>query len=75
MADTFSGSDFARLTPHNLDAERSALGGVLVKTDDFFPPAHREIFDAMMEISRRQLPIDVVALGDEIKSRGSLARL
>ena len=68
MADTFPGSDFARVPPHNLDAERSALGGVLVKpvmfdelattlgTDDFFLPAHREIFDAMMEISRRQQP-------------------
>ena len=87
MADTFPGSDFARVPPHNLDAERSALGGVLVKpvmfdelattlgTDDFFLPAHREIFDAMMEISRRQQPIDVVSLGDELKSRGSLARL
>jgi hypothetical protein len=87
MADTFPGSDSARVPPHNLDAERSALGGVLVKpvmfdelattlsTDDFFLPAHREIFDAMMEISRRQQPIDVVSLGDEIKSRGSLARL
>ncbi|MGA7742296.1 MAG: DnaB-like helicase N-terminal domain-containing protein [Polyangia bacterium] len=87
MPDTFPGSDFARVPPHNLDAERSALGGVLVKpvmfdelattlgTDDFFLPAHREIFDAMMEISRRQQPIDVVSLGDELKSRGSLARL
>jgi replicative DNA helicase len=87
MADIFPGSDFARVPPHNLDAERSALGGVLVKpvmfdelattlgTDDFFLPAHREIFDAMMEISRRQQPIDVVSLGDELKSRGSLARL
>jgi replicative DNA helicase len=87
MADAFPGSDFARVPPHNLDAERSALGGVLVKpvmfdelattlgTDDFFLPAHREIFDAMMEISRRQQPIDEVSLGDEIKSRGSLARL
>ncbi|MGB8297609.1 MAG: DnaB-like helicase N-terminal domain-containing protein [Polyangia bacterium] len=87
MPDTLPGSDFARVPPHNLDAERSALGGVLVKpvmfdelattlgTDDFFLPAHREIFDAMMEISRRQQPIDVVSLGDELKSRGSLARL
>jgi replicative DNA helicase len=87
MADTFPGSDFARVLPHNLDAERSALGGVLAKpimfdelattlgTDDFFLPAHREIFDAMMEISRRQQPIDVVSLGDELKSRSSLERL
>lgn len=31
MADTFPGSDPARVPPHNLEAERFALGGVLVK--------------------------------------------
>ena len=76
-----------RLPPHNLEAERSALGGVLVKplafdematvltADDFFLPAHREIFLAMMELDQRRQPIDVVSLGDELKSRGALPRL
>jgi len=76
-----------RLPPHNLEAERSALGGVLVKplafdematvltADDFFLPAHREIFAAMMELEQRRQPIDVVSLGDELKSRGALPRL
>jgi replicative DNA helicase len=75
------------LPPHNLEAERSALGGVLVKplafdematvltADDFFLPAHREIFLAMMELDQRRQPIDVVSLGDELKSRGALPRL
>ena len=76
-----------RESPHNLEAERSALGGVLVKpsafdemattitADDFLLPAHREIFSAMLELDRRRSPIDVVSLGDELKNRGSLARL
>jgi replicative DNA helicase len=76
-----------RQPPHNLDAERSALGGVLVKpsafdemattitADDFLLPAHREIFAAMLELDKRRQPIDVVSLGDELKNRGSLARL
>jgi replicative DNA helicase len=63
------------------------LGGVLVKplafdematvltADDFFFPAHREIFLAMMELDQRRQPIDVVSLGDELKSRGALPRL
>jgi replicative DNA helicase len=63
------------------------LGGVLVKplafdematvltADDFFLPAHREIFLAMMELDQRRQPIDVVSLGDELKSRGALPRL
>ena len=63
------------------------MGGVLVKplafdematvltADDFFLPAHREIFLAMMELDQRRQPIDVVSLGDELKSRGALPRL
>ena len=86
MAESDSGIS-GRLPPHNLEAERSALGGVLVKplafdematvltADDFFLPAHREIFLAMMELDQRRQPIDVVSLGDELKSRGALPRL
>jgi len=83
-------SEFAspgRTPPHNLDAERSALGGVIIKpaafdematvltTDDFFLPAHREIFDAMVALDQRRAPLDPIALGDELKVRGSLPRL
>src|SRR5687767_7930123 len=76
-----------RSPPHNLEAEKSALGGVLIKpssldeaatvltADDFFLPAHREIFDAMMALDKRRSPIDVIALGDELKNRGALPRL
>jgi replicative DNA helicase len=78
---------YGREPPHNLEAERSALGGVLVKpsafdemattitSDDFLLPAHREIFEAMLELDKRRVPIDVISLGDELKNRGSLARL
>jgi replicative DNA helicase len=84
---TGAGNGAGRVPPHNLDAERSALGGVLIKpsafdematvltADDFFLPAHREIFEAMMEIERRRQPIDPIALGDELKTRGSIPRL
>jgi replicative DNA helicase len=76
-----------RTPPQNLDAERSALGGVLVKpsaiddlltslvADDFFVPAHREVFEAMQAIDRRKQPIDIISLADELKVRGSLPRL
>jgi len=76
-----------RQPPHNLEAERSALGGVLVKpsafdemattlvADDFLLPAHREIFEAMLALDQRRQPIDVISLGDELKNRGTLGRL
>src|SRR3954471_14772731 len=89
MGDFSRGMDLpaGRLPPHNLEAERSTLGGVLIKpaafdematllvADDFFLPAHREIFDAMVEIEKRRQPIDPIGLGDELKTRGALPRL
>src|SRR3954447_626733 len=77
----------ARTPPHNLEAEKSVLGSVFIKpaafdevatsigTDDFFLPAHREIFDAMVAIDRRRQAIDVIAVADELKVHGMLARL
>src|SRR4051812_3483393 len=82
-----NGAPSGRLPPHSLEAERSTLGGVLIKpaafdematlltADDFFFPAHREIFEAMLEIEKRRQPIDPIGLGDELKIRGALPRL
>jgi replicative DNA helicase len=76
-----------RTPPQNLDAERSALGGVLIKpsaiddlltsliADDFFVPAHREVFEAMLALDQRRQPIDIISLADELKLRGALPRL
>jgi len=77
----------ARTPPHNLEAEKSVLGSVFIKpsafdevatslaTDDFFLPAHREIFDAMVAIDKRRQALDVIAVADELKVHGMLARL
>src|SRR6185436_8314781 len=76
-----------RSPPHNLEAEKSVLGSVFIKpaafdeiattlqVDDFFLPAHREIFDAMLALDQRRQPIDVIAVADELKTRGMLPRL
>jgi replicative DNA helicase len=76
-----------RVPPHNLDAEKSVLGAVLIKpasfdevatslqVDDFFQPAHREIFEALLALDRRRQPLDIIAVADELKIRGMLPRL
>ena len=76
-----------RSQPHNLDAEKSVLGSVFIKpaafdeiattlqVDDFFLPAHREIFESMLALDRRRQPIDVIAVADELKTKGMLSRL
>jgi len=54
-----------RIPPHNLDAEQSVLGAMLeskeaianvieiLKADDFYKPAHTEIYEATMAIEQR----------------------
>jgi len=76
-----------RPPPHSLEAERSVLGGVLIKPtalaevratldiDDFFLPAHREVYDAMVAVEKRAVPVDVVLVADELRARGVLDRL
>src|SRR6187399_1484017 len=76
-----------RTPPHNLEAEKSVLGSIFIKPaafdevatsiapDDFFLPAHREIFEAMLAIDKRRQALDVIAVADELKIHGMLARL
>ena len=76
-----------RTPPHNLEAEKSVLGSIFIKpaafdevatsiaADDFFLPAHREIFESMLAIDKRRQAIDVIAVADELKVHGMLARL
>jgi replicative DNA helicase len=87
FAQTVDVLPLGRQPPHSLEAERSALGGVLVKpsafdemattitADDFLLPAHREIFESMLQLDKRRQPIDVISLGDELKNRGALGRI
>jgi len=73
-----------RVPPHNLDAERSVLGGVLLdnqsinellellKPEDFYRDAHRKIFEAMCALSGKSEPIDRVTLKDALRALGAL---
>lgn len=81
------GAPADRPPPHDLNAEKSVLGSVIIKpaaihevaselrTDDFFLPAHREVFEAMLAVEKRRVPLDWVAISDELKARGMLGRL
>ena len=69
----------SRTPPHNLEAEQSVLGGILidpqafhkvvdtVRPDDFYRPAHGKIYDAMCALATKAEPIDVVTLTSKLK--------
>src|ERR1043165_3816808 len=73
-----------RTLPHNLEAERSVLGSILVQNDafnlaaqlidskDFYRDAHRRIFDRMAALSERNHAIDFVTLKEELSRSGDL---
>ncbi len=73
-----------RVPPHDLDAEKSLLGAMLltaeatatalskVKTEDFYRPAHRRIFDAAAALFAKGEPCDVVTLAARLESTGEL---
>ena len=73
-----------RTLPHNLDAERSILGAVLIDNEafnvaaavidsrSFFRDAHRRIFERMVELAERSQPIDLVTLKDALERAGDL---
>src|SRR5437773_9292186 len=73
-----------RTLPHNLEAERSVLGAILLHNDafnlaaevidspDFFRDAHRRIFDKMIKLVERGDAIDLVTLKEELGRTGEL---
>src|SRR5512145_1534962 len=73
-----------RTLPHNLEAERSVLGAILVHndafnlaaqsidSDDFYRDAHRRIFDRMVALNERHEAIDFVTLKEELVRAGEL---
>jgi len=74
-----------RVQPHNEDAERSVLGGVLLRSDaltavsditpeDFYVPAHQDVYRAMLALFEHGRPIDLVTLEEELARQGKLDR-
>jgi replicative DNA helicase len=73
-----------RTLPHNLDAEKSVLGAILIQNEafnhaaeligprDFFRDAHRRIFEKMIRLSERNEAIDFVTLKEELSRSGEL---
>ncbi|MDN3497512.1 replicative DNA helicase [Planococcus sp. APC 4015] len=75
-----------RTPPHDLLAEQSALGGMLLSKDavadvietlrgvDFYIPKHELIFEAILTLYSHGEPTDVVAVTDELIKTGELQR-
>ncbi len=73
--------------PHNIEAEQSVLGGILIEKDainkvleflssdgsDFYHNAHARIFAGMVNLFEKNIPIDAVTLTDQFKDSDALS--
>jgi len=70
--------------PHSVEAEQSILGGLMLDNQvwdkistklcetDFYRTEHRILFRAIIDLSRKEQPFDVVTLLDALKSHNAL---
>ncbi len=68
-----------KLPPQNVEAEQSVLGGILIENDainkvleiltpeDFYRDAHRRIYNALINLSARDEPADLITLTNELR--------
>nr|WP_225735037.1 replicative DNA helicase [Pseudoclavibacter endophyticus] len=78
--------DAVRTPPHDLLAEQSALGGMLLSKDavadvveavrgvDFYVPKHEIIFDAIQDLYATGEPTDVITVTAHLTKSGELSR-
>jgi replicative DNA helicase len=79
------GASGGRVPPHNLQAEESVLGAILLsreslgaviekglRYDDFYKPAHQQIYDTAVSVFTTGGPVDTITVADELGRAGLL---
>lgn len=73
-----------RIPPHNEDAEKAVLGASMMdknalmdaldilRPDDFYKEAHKEIFSVLLELYKESEPVDILTVAEVLKKRKSL---
>lgn len=73
-----------RIPPHSLEAEQSVLGAMIldkeaintaieiIRPNDFYKEANKEIFESILILFNKNEPVDLITLSEELKRRGTL---
>ncbi|HWQ60124.1 MAG TPA: replicative DNA helicase [Candidatus Fimivivens sp.] len=76
--------DHLRIPPHNLEAEQSVLGALMLDKDaiikiadivrpgDFYKGDHNAIYESMLELYEDREPIDVLSLANRLEEKGKI---
>src|ERR1700722_2890709 len=73
-----------KLPPQNLEAEQSVLGGIMidpnalgrvidvVNENDFYKAAHKKVFQAVLALTHRNQPVDLLTVTSALRDSGEL---
>ncbi len=73
--------NFGKVPPHNSEAEQTVLASAMIdeaavekllnllKTDDFYFEANREIFECIKDVHMQNIPVDALTISEELKKR------
>lgn len=76
-----------KIPPHNLEAEQYVLGSMLldreiivsissiIKKEDFYSEAHKEIYGAICELFEKSKPVDIITVAEELNKKGILEKV
>lgn len=76
-----------RLPPQSLESEQAVLGSIMLRKDgihevedmltpdSFYAEKHKIIFNAMLELSSKNQPIDMLSLSSKLKEQKNLERI
>ena len=80
-------SDALKVPPHDVQAEKSVLGAVLIdssvlnivaeflKSDHFYLSEHKMVYSAMLILFEKQEPIDLITIQNQLKHQGNLKKV
>ena len=78
---TAENESIGRMPPHSIDAEQAVLGAIIINSraindvssillpGDFYREAHRIVFEAMLEMSYKGSPIDMLSLSEFLRDK------
>jgi len=83
-AENTSADVLRQIPPHSVEAEQAVLGGIFIKpealnalvgslsADDFYLPAHRDIYNAFLDLSIAAAPVDLATVAAHLKTQSRL---
>lgn len=76
-----------RIPPHSIEAEQSVLGAMIldkesintaleiIRPNDFYKEANKEIFETIVVLFNKNEPVDLITLSEELKRRDNLENI